>query len=77
LVKALAFGSSVPELDPEDLRDFEIVRLTRSEEDLIADLAEEAATKRAKADVLERELAADAGKLIDRFLAGDTREFVS
>lgn len=77
LVKALAFGSSVPELDSEDIRDFEIVRITRNEEDAIADLAEEAATKRAKADVLERELAADAGKLIDRFLAGDVREFVS
>jgi hypothetical protein len=76
LVKVLAFGSSVPELDPEDLRDFEIVRLVRREEDAIADLAEEAAAKRAQADVLERGLAADAGKLIDRFLAGDMREFV-
>lgn len=75
LVKALAFGSSVPELDPEDLRNFEIVRLTSSQEDAIADLAEESASKRAQADMLERELAADAGKLIDCFLAGDMREF--
>ena len=77
LVKALAYGSSIPEIDPSDFASFEVVRLTRSEEDAIADLAEEAAPKRAKADILERELAANAGKLIDCFLAGDTREFVS
>jgi hypothetical protein len=77
LVKSLAYGSSIPEIDPGDFAQFEVVRLTRTEEEAIANLAEEAADKRAKADILERELAADAGKLIDRFLAGDTRAFVS
>ncbi len=77
LVKSLAYGSSIPHIDVADLLTFEVVRLPHSEEEAIADLAEESAAKRAQADVLERELAADAGKLIDRFLAGDMREFNS
>jgi len=69
LVKALAFGSSVPELDPEDLAALEIVRLESREESAIAELAEASAQARAAADLLEREIAADAGEIIDRFIA--------
>ncbi|MBL9130974.1 MAG: DUF4926 domain-containing protein [Verrucomicrobiaceae bacterium] len=76
LIKALAFGSSVPEIDAEELRDLKVVRLDAAEEDAIADLAEESAALRAKADVLEREMAAEAGRLIDGFLAGDVVNFV-
>jgi type I restriction enzyme S subunit len=76
LVKALAFGSSVPEIDPSEIREFPIVRLREREENSIADLAEKSATERAQADVLERELAADAGDLIERFLANDSSSFV-
>ena len=55
----------------------EIVRLTSGEEDAIANLAEQSAAERARADVLERDLAADAGNLIDRFIAGDMDSFVT
>ena len=70
LVKALAFGSSVPELDPDDLAGLEIVRLEAREESAIAELAEASAQARSAADLLEREIAANAGDLIDRFIAG-------
>jgi hypothetical protein len=76
LVKALAFGSSVPEIDLDELKVFGVVRLEPREEEAIADLAEEGSTKRAKADVLEGELGRDAGELVDKFLAGDNRDFV-
>ncbi len=77
LVKSLAFGSSVPELDPAEIRQFQVVRLASKDEDTIADLAEESAADRARADVLERELAEDAGKYIEKFLAGDMMHFVT
>jgi Domain of unknown function (DUF4926) len=77
VVKSLAYGSSIPEIDPSDLASIAIVRLTKNQENAIADLAEDSAAARAEADVLERELAADAGKLIERFLAGDTLPFVT
>lgn len=77
LVKALAFGSSVPELDPAEISELSVVRLTSGEENAIADLAEESAAERARADVLERELAADAGTLVDRFIAGDLASFAT
>jgi hypothetical protein len=43
LVKSLAFGSSVPEIDPDDLAALEIVRLSANEELAIAQLAEASA----------------------------------
>lgn len=73
----IAYGTSIPHLDPGDVSDFPVVRLTSGEEDVIADLTEEAAAERAQADVLERELAADAGNLVDRFIAGDLASFLT
>lgn len=70
LIKALAFGSSVPEIDSDDLANLEFVRLKPSDESAIADLSEASAKSRAEADVLEREIAQHAGKIIDRFIAG-------
>jgi hypothetical protein len=70
LVKSLSFGSSIPEIAPDDLAALEIVRLKSSKESAIADLAEASAKARAEADVLERELAADAGAIIDQFMRG-------
>ena len=70
LVKSLAFGSSVPEIESEDLANLDIVRLKTAEESAIADLAEAAAKARAEADVLEREIAQDASVIIDRFIVG-------
>jgi hypothetical protein len=69
LVKALAFGSSIPEIDKSDLAGFQIVRLKTVEENAIAELAKASAEARAEADVLEREIATDAAAIVDRFIA--------
>lgn len=68
LVKSLAYGSSIPEIEPTDFAEMEIVRLPSHEEDTIADLAEESARVRAEADLLERQLADDAAAVVDRCL---------
>lgn len=68
LVKSLAFGSSVPELDKEDLASLKIVRLSDDQEIAIAEVAERAAHARATADLLEREIAAEAQAIIARFM---------
>jgi hypothetical protein len=70
IMKALAFGSSVPEIDVEDLAELPIVRLKRGEELRIAELAQQSAEVRASADLLEREITADAEKIIAKFIAG-------
>jgi hypothetical protein len=69
LVKSLAFGSSVPEIDDKDLADLEIVRLSPAEESAIADMTEAAAMARAAADLLERDIGQAAGVIIERFMA--------
>jgi hypothetical protein len=69
VVKALAYGSSIPHIDVGDVQTNEIVRLNDSEEAAIAELAEQSASARAAADILEREMAADAGKIIENFMA--------
>lgn len=70
IVKALAFGSSVPEIDPDDLADLEIVRLKTAEENAIADLAEASAQARADSDLMERDIAQEASAIIERFMSG-------
>ena len=70
LVKALAFGNSVPEIDVDEISKYEIVRLKQNDEDDIADLTEASAKVRANADILERELAIEATAIIDRFICG-------
>lgn len=69
LVKALAYGSSIPEIEVSDMEAFEIVRVKSADESAIADLAEASAKARADADILEREIATDAAAIIDRFIA--------
>src|ERR1035437_8510666 len=69
LVKAIAYGSSIPEIEVADIETHPIVRLKPAEETKIAELAEESATARAASDVLEREIAADAEKIIAKFIA--------
>ncbi len=69
LVKALAFGSSVPEIAPDDIADLEVVRLEDRDEGIIADLAEAAAKARAESDILERQMAAEAEAIITSFTA--------
>ncbi|MEW6755452.1 MAG: hypothetical protein AB1505_31415, partial [Candidatus Latescibacterota bacterium] len=68
LVKALAYGSSIPELDVADVAAFEVVRLSLAVESAVADLAEASASARAEADALERALADDAGAAIEEFM---------
>lgn len=75
LVKSLAYGSSIPEIDVSDFSAMKIVRLAANVENSIADLAEKSAAERASADVLELEIAEEAGKYIERFLAGDQQPF--
>ena len=70
LVKSLAYGSSIPHIDPEDFSSLPVVRLSDAEEREISALAEKGAGSFGEADVLERSLADDAGSFIDRFIAG-------
>jgi hypothetical protein len=70
LVKSLAYGSSIPELDVSDIERFEVVRLSEDEEHQIAELAEAAATARSNADVLEREMAKEASAILAAFTSG-------
>lgn len=76
IMKSLPYGSSIPEIDVADVEQLEIVRLAPSRENAIADLAEEASALRAKADILENILSADAEAILDRFIAGDTQDVV-
>jgi hypothetical protein len=74
VVKSLAYGSSIPEIDVADMQSYEIVRLKDADEAVIAELAEASAKARAAADLLEREIATDAEKIIHRFLAESGRD---
>ena len=56
LVKSLAYGSSIPEIEVEDVNNLQVVRLTEEQEAAIADLAESAAKLYADADILENEM---------------------
>jgi hypothetical protein len=68
LVKSIAYGSSIPEIEVTDMEAFEVVRLKAPEESAIAELAEASAKARATADILEREIAANAEAIIARFI---------
>jgi hypothetical protein len=70
LVKSIAYGSSIPEIEVADMEAFEVVRLNDTEESAIAELAEASAKARAAADLLERKIAVDASAIIDQFIAG-------
>lgn len=71
LVKSLPYGSSIPEIEPVDFAALEVVRLAPAEEDYIADRAERAAEWRAEADLLENEIADEAERILERFMAGE------
>lgn len=71
LVIRLAFGSSVPELDPVDVGSIRIPRLDSKLEGKIADMMELAAEKRGEADRIESAMATRADELILAFLEGD------
>ena len=63
-----AYGMSIPHLDPGDVAAFPVVRFDKRTEDKIADLAEEAGMKQAKAEALERELSQSAERVVAAFL---------
>jgi hypothetical protein len=69
LVKALAYGSSIPHIDVADIAAHKVVRLAPSEESTIAELAEAAAKKRGSADLLEQQITAEAELILNRFIA--------
>jgi hypothetical protein len=73
LIRRLAFGSSVPELAPEDLREFPVARLEAAIEESIANKAERASTLRVHSDRQEDE----AVHLVEEFVGGALQETLS
>ena len=73
----LAFGSSVPEIAPNDAATIAIPRFKRSEEDGIADTVDAATAAQGEADELEEQLAEEAENAIDWFLAGQPEGFLT
>ena len=67
-VKALPYGSSIPSIEVNDLRQLQIPRLQLSLENEIADRVEEAARLRDNADEIETQLAESAEAEIRHFL---------
>ena len=70
-----AFGSSVPELSPEEVSMVQVPRLDLTVEDELADLMDQAAVARDQADELELHVAHEAELLVDKFLSGETSLF--
>ena len=68
-IKTLPYGSSIPHIEVEDVRDFAVPRLHYRQEAEIADRVEEAARLRDEADKLENELGARAEVIIADFLS--------
>lgn len=69
-VKALPYGSSIPEIEVADVQNFLIPRLSEAIEDKIADATEHAAWLRSEADEMETTLSEQAELEITRFLSG-------
>jgi type I restriction enzyme S subunit len=68
-VKAMAYGSSIPHIEVEDLKQFRVPRLAASAEAEIGALAREAFSLWARADETEKAMAAVAEGVISNFLA--------
>lgn len=77
MVKSLAYGSSIPEIDVSDIANLPIPRLARSEEDAIADMAEEASRLFAEADILENKMSAKVDAMLAALLEGNWTDFVA
>ena len=69
-VKALPYGSSIPEIEVADLQSFSVPRLEERAEADIADRIEEAACLQDRADQLETRLAASAEAEVQRVAGG-------
>lgn len=70
-VKALASGSSIPGIDPDDVSGMPIPRLRGPDEEAIADLVEEAFELRGRADILENAAAKRADDIVEKLRRGD------
>ena len=68
LLERVAYGSSVPHIDPGDVEDVPIGRLRSEEEHEIAELAEEASRLNARAAAIERRIGEEAEQIISAFL---------
>lgn len=73
LVLRLAFGSEVPEIAPEDLAAFPVVRLPSAAEDEIAEKMERASSLRMQADQQENAAVQSLETDLERRLGGRTR----
>jgi hypothetical protein len=71
LMQRFAFGSSVPELAPDDIATIRIPRFGKRLENEMADAMESSAKLRGEADVLEEKMASHADSLLTAFLSGD------
>jgi len=74
LIKALAYGSSIPEIEVADIESYPVVRLQEANESTIDELATSAAQTSAAADILEREITSDAEQVIAKFVRKSTGE---
>jgi type I restriction enzyme, S subunit len=70
LVIRHAFGTSIPHLEPADLRGVWVPRLSDSIEAQIADYMEQASRLRSEADDLEDKMTAQADHVIEAYLHG-------
>ena len=77
LVKALAYGSSIPEIEVDDIASMPIIRLGAAIEEAIADAAEQGARLLAEADILETTLGDEVDILIAQLVGGDWSSFVT
>lgn len=68
LVVSHAYGTSIPHLEPEDVKTIPVPRFDERTENTIADDIEEAATLRARADLLEDRVVETAEQVISTFL---------
>ena len=68
LVKRVAYGSSVPHIDPGDVLDVPVARLTNQRENEIADLAEEAAELHSEASRMEHSIGKEADDVVRDFV---------
>ena len=69
LVQRTAYGSSVPHIDPGDVEDIPVGRLTAKQENVISELADEASRLNAEAAELERAIGRQADEVLNKFLA--------
>lgn len=69
LAKRAAYGSSVPHIDPGDVGDIPVARLTEARENEIADLVEQASQLNAEAAGIERQIGRTAEGIVQALLS--------